>query len=78
MTNRMTIQLYRLTDQIQTKKKDKDIFGQTLRRFFIFCLHTVSTFAKPHKPAHNQSFAKELTLLTRQILLILTIEIDTK
>jgi hypothetical protein len=77
MTDRMIIQLYRLTDQIQTKKTNKEIFGPTLQRFFIFCQHTISTFAKPHKPEHNPSFAKELTLLAHQILLILTLKIDT-
>jgi len=33
--------------------------GRPLRIFNNFCHHTFGTFAKPHKPFHNPSFAKE-------------------
>ena len=52
---------------VTTDQKDKKKRRPILRRFFVFCQHTVSTFAKPHKPTHNQTFAKELTIATAQI-----------
>lgn len=68
MTPRDTLQLDRqsatlltvTTDQKEHKKRP------TLRRFFVFCQRTVSTFAKPHEPTNNPSIAKELTLAPAQ------------
>ena len=46
---------------VTTDGKENRKRRPTLRRFFVFCQRTVSTFAKPHEPTHNPSFAKELT-----------------
>jgi len=66
MTTWNTIILYGLTDVTLTFTTYKKIFWPTLRRFFVFCQHTISTFVKSHEPAYKPSFAKELTLALAQ------------
>lgn len=43
----------------QTTEKKEKKKKPPLRIFENFCQHTLHTFAKPHKPTHSPSFAKE-------------------
>jgi len=56
------IQQYGLTVKALTLTIDKKKSTPTLRRFFVFCQHTVSTFAKPLK-ANPQTKAMQKSLL---------------
>jgi len=50
------------TDKEERRKKKKP----PLRIFENFCNRTLHTYAKPHKPTHNPSFAKECNFALAQ------------
>lgn len=59
LNNNMTVELTELYFYTHSTKNDNGTISPASHFLKFLCQSAFGTFAKPHKPTHNQSFAKE-------------------